>query len=175
MHDCSCGLYKTECHLLHSPTLAPPCGVCRPCALLHPAASVQPAAQLPAAFHAAAEVVRSHVDYHAYTALPYIERCSTNAYWGLPMYAAPPINSAPLIVQEPREPGVELMAERFTGFMDMYEFIAMRPFPFWTVFAMACRNKHRRLTLKDNVQQSQAIKADILQHLMKRPQLKEDS
>ena len=141
--------------------LALPCGVCRPCALLQPAVSMEPA-QLPVAFRAAAEVVRSHVDYHAYTSLPYTERCATNAYWRLPTYAAPPISSPRLIVQAPHTPGVQLLTERLLGCKDVLTIAGQE-----TYITLLYLNFQRDNRRKANLQQSQGIKEDLLRRLQR--------
>ena len=126
-------------------------------------------AQLPAAFHAAVEVVRSHVDYRDYTALPYKERCSTNAYWRLPTYAAPPTSHRPLIVQEPHEPGVQLMAERIEGSRAVVrEFVNLDALNRFTlVFAIMYLKLDRDNRLSANVRQSQGIMEDLLRRLQR--------
>ena len=152
----------------HSSLTHYPCP-CRPCAMLQPAISVEPA-QLPAAFRAAAEVVRSHVDYHVYTLFPYAKRCSTNAYWRLPTYAAPPIDS-PRRVEAPCKPGVQLMVQRI-----FYIGAAVRKnfsTGYLAVLALSYYDHQRKRVLAENAEKGESIKEDLLRGL-KWQQLQED-
>lgn len=130
--------------------------------MLEPAA----AAQLPVAFHAAAEVIRSNdVDYHVYTSLPYLERCYTNAYWRLPTYAAPPLGSvAAGAVQEPRNPSVRLMMDRLCAIWTVS--LALVSHSWATFFLFTCEWERYKLgkarRMEENAQQAQAIKEELL-------------